>query len=177
MLYAEPYQHDRWTDHVERVQWTSRILNKFVEEWKIHTAVDPACGDGAILNSLPYQVEKCFGDYVSAPHVDVQGPLEDTLPLLAMPAEQRPYTVLVLTEIIEHVADPVAVLKLARQHFDWMLLTTPIDEDKTIHDNPQHIWSWGIDDMATLLHEAGWHGNVRDRLDTFWYDYQLWICG
>lgn len=178
-FYSEPYDHKRWEDHKQRVQWTIGILGPFVDKQNICYAFDPACGDGTILRSLPADVDKHFGDLVLAPHVDVIGPLEDTIPAHAThwddsnPCE----SLLILTEIIEHVKDPEQVLRLAHDNFEWLLLTTPINEIREKHFNPQHVWAWSQDEMRDLLKRTGWNTLYGAALNTFYYDYQLWICG
>lgn len=172
-LYSQSYNHERWEDHIERVQWTMKIINNFAETSNIDFAFDPACGDGAILRSLSDDIVKKYGDFVMAPHLDVVGPLEKTIPRGSGGFE----SLIILTEIIEHVCDPEQVLRLAKvANFDFLLLTTPINEVQEIHDNPQHVWAWSEDEMNALLRRTGWNPLFRNRLNTFWYDYQLWIC-
>lgn len=177
-IYDHPYDHTRWEDHVDRVAWTVRAGVDLVERRQAVQLVDLSCGDGAVLRGIQagvkHETELIFGDLVDADHVDLIGPIEATLESFSTRA--RAWNVLVLTETLEHLEDPDLVLRLARARFDSLLVTTPIDETLEAHDNVEHYWAWSEDDVRSMLTAAGWIPMMSDRMNTDWYDYQLWGC-
>lgn len=176
-IYDHPYDHTFWSDHVQRVAWTVANGVALVERRQTVSLVDLSCGDGAVLRGIQagvrHEVDVTFGDMVFADHLDLIGKIEDTLESFSTHA--RPWNMLVLTETLEHLEDPDLVLRLARSRFDSLLVTTPIDETDA-HGNEEHYWSWSEDDVLDMLTTAGWMPELRDRLNTGFYDYQLWGC-
>lgn len=178
VVYSHPYDHTRWSDHIDRVNWTIAHGIQLARETGSNHLVDLSCGDGAIVAGiqvgLDYPVKTTFGDLVPAEHVDMVGPIEKTI--RNFDESQAPGSLLVLTETLEHLCDPDFVLRAARSRFRAILVSTPIDEDAETHDNIEHYWSWGTDDVSGMLVEAGWTPIHFSRLDLHWYDFQLWGC-
>lgn len=180
-VYDHVYDHKKWQDHIDRIDWTVTNAKKFIRlfmDRKIDV-VDLTCGDGVVMNALLEAgwVEKYeMGDLVGADHLTLEGKIEDTLPLVSQKINGlRPWDLFICTETIEHVQDPEKLLAEIREASDHLLLTTPLDETVK-HDNPEHYWSWSREDMRELLLEAGWQPHKYDQLNTDWYDYQMWWC-
>lgn len=165
-VYARPYDHTRWPDHVERVAKTAATLDAFAAETGTATVADLSCGDGAILAQSRHPwAERYLGDYTTT------GPIEtaiQTLPRVGM---------FVLSETLEHVEDPDALLADIRARARHLLLTTPHGE--TGDANPEHYWGWDTDDIRAMLSAAGW-ANLRVELFTppscDYYTFQIWRC-
>jgi len=174
-VYDHPYDHTHWSDHVERVKWTIAHGIHLAHTVNAVNLVDLSCGDGAILRGIAEVLPEStlyFGDLVHAPHVEHVGPIEEALRLEGLCGD-----LLVMTETLEHLKDPDAVLRAARNRFRAILVSTPIDEDNDVHgDNVEHYWSWGTDDISEMLVEAGWTPIHFSRLDLPFYDFQLWGC-
>lgn len=172
-VYDHPYDHTHWPDHIERVRWTIAEGVQLAKQLKAVSLIDLSCGDGAVLRGIAAELPEStlyFGDLVHAPHVQHVGPIEEALRLEGLCAD-----LLVMTETLEHLADPDAVLRAARVRFRGLLVSTPIGEDAT-HDNIEHYWSWQMEDVLGMLTEAGWTPYRYARLDLPWYDFQLWGC-
>lgn len=174
-VYDHVYDHTLWADHVQRVAWTIAEGRQIAHELNAQVMSDLSCGDGAILCGIAAdrsEVKLIFGDLVPADHLDLIGPIEATIESFS---SEMPSDLLVMTETLEHLRDPDAVLRAARSRFRGLLVSTPIGEDTT-HDNIEHYWSWQMEDVLKMLTEAGWTPYRYARLDLPWYDFQLWGC-
>jgi len=165
-IYATPHDSDRWEDHRERVRLTIQAVGDLVGV--VDSAADLSCGNGKILAGI-LAGRKVYGDY--APGYPITGPIEDTLPDL------DPVDLLIMSETLEHLDDPDAVLRVARQKCGVMVLSTPTNEwDRHKDENAEHYWSWGLDDLAGMLLEAGFTDLTLRYLPLGYYDYQLWVA-
>lgn len=183
--YPQGYRHDVWPDHVERVAASVEMIEQYARH--IRTAADLSCGDGAILRSLPGLRTAWVGDLnASAPgdwpgstqwEIVPPGLLPDSLADLPEPVD-----LYVLSETIEHMDDPDALLRALTSCATYLFLSTPLDE--AAHSgNAEHYWSWGQADMHEMLMDAGWSPLEYRKLvprstvhlpDT--YHYQLWMA-
>lgn len=171
-IYAAPHRHDRWPDHVLRVQ-TTIALARWVHKPGTSVA-DLSCGDAAIATALN-EPATFLGDF--APTYLFTGPIEQTVHELRARIYPLRVGTFILSETIEHLDDPDSVLALLRGTADRLVLSTPIDEDLD-SENVEHYWSWGTDDMRAMLTAAGWEPFVLNelRLTDTEYDYQIWGC-
>lgn len=185
--YPDGYRHDVWADHVERVAASVDLIRRY--RGQIRTAADLSCGDGAVLRSLAPDLERMYlGDlnharvgrwFWSGADVEVipPGPLPDTLEHLPEPVD-----LFVLSETIEHVDDPDALLRAVRDHARYLFLSTPVEE-RADSGNTEHYWSWGVSDVHDMLTDAGWEPLERQTLEPEStrglpgaYLYQLWLA-
>jgi hypothetical protein len=177
-IYDHPYDHTRWEDHRQRVAWTIGAGVALVEDLQAVSLVDLSCGDGAVLRGIQagvkHETHLVFGDLVQADHVDLIGPIESSI-MYFNAVSGVDGRMLVLTETVEHLEDPDRILRIAREAFSSLLVTTPIDETDA-HGNEEHYWSWSEDDVRQMLVDAGWHIHTHDQFSTLWYNYQLWGC-
>lgn len=165
-VYAHPYDHTQWADHIERVHHTTAVLDALAARAAAQSVADLSCGDGAIVGQSrhPWQARH-LGDYVTT------GPIEGALNSLP------PVDVFVLSETLEHVEDPDALLARIRERARHLLLTTPHGE--TDDANPEHYWGWEADDVRPMLQQAGW---TDCRVELFtpksvpYYTFQIWTC-
>lgn len=165
-IYATPHNHHRFRDHELRVDLTVDV-GRWLGPWD--TIADLSCGNATIPDRIAYSgTTRYLGDF--APGYEYRGPLETTLDMI-------PHVQLyVCSETLEHVKDPPAVLHQIRGKAGTLLLSTPIGETKPT-DNPEHVWGWDVDDIATLLQETGWTQTLVClplRLPGWRYDYQIW---
>src|SRR5678816_2585915 len=104
-LYQTPHEHSKFPDHVLRVGETIKLGERLLDQWD-EVGADLSCGDGAILEALQLRV-KIFGDFAEGSY-DFCGPLDETI-------EKIPFVdVFVLCETIEHLDDPIGILKKIR---------------------------------------------------------------
>jgi len=180
--YPDGYKHDRWPDHIERVKASADLIDRY--RGAIRSAADLSCGDGAVLRSLDVPL-LYFGDLnlspdlYAVPHAVIlpAGPLPDTLVHLPAPVD-----LFVLSETIEHVDDPDALLRAIAPHARYLFLSTPLDEPASV-GNAEHYWGWGQADVHEMLQANGWNPlevqlftpqstlNYPDA-----YTFQLWMA-
>ncbi len=165
-VYSTQFNHANWSAHIERVNKTIRVLDKFAYNTHSQSVADLSCGDGAILEGSrhPWQ-KKWTGDYTTT------GPIETTIQLL-------PHVdMFVLSETLEHIEDPDDLLVKIRDRTDHLLLTTPHGEDTD--ENPQHYWGWDREALALMLDAAGFNVGECELFtpkSNEYYTFQIWTC-
>jgi hypothetical protein len=166
-LYATPYDHRRWTDHVRRAEATIDFCRSMLDGRVPDTAADLSCGDGVILDAIPAG-RKIYGDLVSAHPLDVVGPIETTIWTI------KSVDLLVNTETLEHLDDPDSVLVAIGEKAHTLLLSTPINawEDGS---NTEHYWAWDTDAVNTMITAAGFRIVKYIELP-LWYQFGVWGC-
>lgn len=166
-LYANPYDHRRWADHVRRVDATIDFCRSMLDSHVPDTVADLSCGDGVILDAIPAG-RKIYGDLVSTHPLDVVGPIETTIRMI------DPVDLLVNTETLEHLDDPDAVLKAIGKKARMLLLSTPVNawEDSS---NTEHYWAWDIDSVDAMIAAAGFRIVKYVELP-LWYQFGIWGC-
>lgn len=169
-IYGGTYYHDRWNEHINRVRWTTDRLNFFLDQHTsdIVTVNDLSCGDGAILKGLIGPTNRVYGDITKSDHLDVTGPIEETI-------ERRRGDLLICSETLEHLDDPAFLLNVASSRFKWICITTPLGEDEP-GKNEEHYWGWDLWGISSMLSENGWTPKWVDTLNQPYYTYQLWIA-
>lgn len=173
-LYAEPFDHTWHPQHVERIAATAELGHTVTPVPR--SIADLACGDGVLPRALARWSARHWGTAPVLilgdlyPRWPVVGPIEATVD------EIEPVEVFVLSEAIEHLDDPDAVLGRIRAH--WLLLSTPIGEvDPAL--NPEHYWGWDIAGVRELLEGTGWTPRTMRSLrprDGGVYTFQLWLA-
>jgi hypothetical protein len=182
--YPSGYRHDVWGDHVQRVSFSVSILTQWAGYWGIKTIADLSAGDGAIARGVASGLgvrddDVILGDINPCHDIGarIAGPLPDTLEELPAAGVD----LFILSETIEHVEDPDFLLEQIRQRARYLFVSTPVDESPVTHHNPEHYWSWGTNDVATMLGSAGWNPIdymifTPDPRPADGYDFQMWVC-
>jgi hypothetical protein len=164
-IYAIPHDHTRWQDHILRVNRTLEIAQSIKG---IKSVADLSAGNAFIINALGLK-ETYIGDY--APRYEYTGAVETTI-------EQIPNVDLyICSETLEHIDNPIALLKQIRKKTKFLILTTP--HAKFDDQNEEHYWAWDKDGIAELLTEAGFETVSFELLElaqSYYYDYQIWVC-
>ena len=168
-LYTSIYDHTRWADHKVRVQVTAGMAAWFPG---VQTCADLSCGDGAIMKLIEEKNgvgRSYYGDYV--PGYEFTGPIEKTI------NEIPNVDLFILSETIEHLENPDAVLAQIRQKTRYLILSTPDGETGT--DNPEHLWGWDNEEMKSMLQIAGFTPHTYVSLSfpiNPYYTFQIWGC-
>lgn len=164
-IYATPHEHTAWQDHIIRVNRTLEIAKTIPD---VALAADLSAGDAFIIKGLDC-VRTFIGDY--APRYEYKGAIEETI-------EQIPDVDLyICSETLEHIDNPVEVLKQIRKKTKYLLLTTPHAKWNDV--NEEHYWAWDKDGIQELLTEAGFETVSFELLELaqdYYYDYQIWVC-
>lgn len=165
------YDHTRWPDHIQRVEFTVEFVRGIAAEFGCRSIADLSCGDGAVVFRSGLE-EWHMGDMVPGPHCGYHGPIEETIHRIP------DVDLFVLSETLEHVDDPVSLLRDIRSKARTLVLSTPYGE--TDDGNPEHYWGWDLDGIEELLESAGWwpDRSVLFTPDTeqVYYTYQIWAA-
>lgn len=169
-IYDHVYDHTKWTEHMTRVNWTIRRLQRFIDLQRpeITSVADLSCGDGAILNGLSVQ-RKIYGDVVMAPHLTI-GAVKAEISVRDTRAD-----LLVCSETLEHLDDPDQFLRDAQENFRYIAITTPLGEDFP-EKNWEHYWGWDLIGINDMLRATQWYPLVEETLPLDFYTYQFWIA-
>lgn len=179
--YPGGYRHAQWTDHVERVDASVGFLHPWTTDMR--SVADLSCGDAEIVRRLHLPVA-VLGDLNGAPYIPGMppgitaappGPLPDTLEYLS---PMDPVDLYVCSETLEHLDDPDGFLSRLPALARHLFVSTPVAETRG-QGNEEHYWSWDVDDLRTMLTDAGWL--PRDQIiftpvSVAYYTFQFWFC-
>jgi len=149
--------------HVARLHAAATLAAKLAHETSV-PVVDLGAGDGALLSLLPETVRtKSFGyDVISNDIIYAQRARGVELRPTANLFDDLDYSefelgpVIVLTEVLEHMANPHGFLaKLhARPEVRYVVASSPYTETPDKHEW-NHAWTWDVAGYRTMFAEAG----------------------
>jgi len=164
-IYAKPHEHHHWADHVIRVNRTLEIAKAIAG---VKSAADLSAGDAFVINGLKLDASY-VGDF--APKYEITGAIEKTI-------DQIPVVDLfILSETLEHLDNPLAVLKQIRAKTKTLLLSTP--HARWDDNNEEHYWAWDKSGILELLMSAGFTAvsfELLELQEKYYYDYQIWVA-
>lgn len=165
--------------HLEQVHHQPRLFKAaaFVHSAAVDlggaTVSDLGCGDGGLLSLLADfpEVTAAWGyDFapanaagwaergVTASAVDVFGADWDFVHL---------GEIAVMTEVLEHVADPHGVVaRLRARNVKRLVCSSPWDESPARHC-PEHAWAWDVEGYARMVEGAGWTIRQHEQVGGF----------
>lgn len=117
------------------------------------TVTDLGCGDGEMLTMLPPHARAWGYEAGAADAAAGQGRGLDVrqADILRDPLDYG--DLLIASEVLEHLDDPVAFLKaLPERH---LVASSPSAETGEWH-NPIHSWAWDLEGYQNLLERGGW---------------------
>jgi SAM-dependent methyltransferase len=159
--------------HVPRLHAAAGLVQDLADLYGQVTVSDLGCGDGGLLSLVQGMrgVTDCWGyDFspanaagwtergVHALHADVFGADWDSV---------RLGDVVVMTEVLEHLADPHGVLRRLRGRGVRLLVcSSPWNENPAGH-SPEHAWAWDMAGYLHMLEGAGWSVRVQQQASLF----------
>ncbi len=183
--YVEHWRPFRWDESwIERPRlWTSAVALALGAP---RSVCDPACGDATVVMRA-HDISPIGCAILGDMSPDTIG----LIPALPFDAERRvsdafdtleaidPVDAIVLTEILEHLEDPDALLRLAARKAQWLVASSPIVPDGLDHTT-QHLWAFDMDGYRDMLTEAGWSPAVWMTANCIDHPYragfQVWGC-
>lgn len=135
------------------------------------TVSDLGCGDGGLLSLLAsyagidawgydFQPSNAAGwteRNVSAQACDVFGADRDTVQV---------GQVAVVTEVLEHLADPHGAVRWIGERARWIVASSPWQERPGRHDEC-HAWAWDLAGYQALIRQGGFDVVAHDRVGPF----------
>lgn len=180
--YQVVRSNDAWPDHKARTLVTASAI-----AWcRPDTVIDPACGDASIVSAAHrlWPIRKAYLSDISLPQIAHLWGMDLGYDASLAPGDAfevldglPKVDVIVLTEILEHIEDPGALLALARTKAARVVASSPLDEDPG-RGNHEHVWSFSKEDYRGLLEAAGWNPVAYHELSFFppYYTFQLWVA-
>lgn len=147
------HQHRPRAPHLEQPDHRARLLAtaKLIRDLAPASVVDLGCGDGGLL-SLIADIPSWGYDFAPA---NAQGWIDR-----GVTAEQRDVfttrepirwgQVAVMTEVLEHLADPHGVVEWVSRHAEWVVASSPKDETGARHGDC-HAWAWDLAGYRALF--------------------------
>jgi hypothetical protein len=166
-----PHLEQEW--HRPRLERAAQLVQEAsLRSGKPLTVSDLGCGDGGLLSLLDGQpgIFDAWG-YDFAP-ANAAGWPERGVKALALDVfgadrdKVRLGGVSVLTEVLEHVADPHGTAAWVATKSRWLVCSSPWNESTADHD-PSHAWAWDLEGYAAMLTGAGWTVVVHDSVGLF----------
>lgn len=135
------------------------------------TVSDLGCGDGGLLSLLKGMPDQLHWGYDFQPSNEAgwreRGVDAELLDVFgAGRSEAALGEVSVMTEVLEHVADPEDVLRWVRAGSKRLVCSSPWNEGPGNHC-PEHAWAWDMDGYAALLRRAGWQIERHEQVGLF----------
>lgn len=193
-LPNRPFDHvAHWRDHRWDANWIERprlwASASALALGSPDSVADPACGDATVVmrahDLRPIQ-RAVLGD-ISPDTIRSLVPAD--LPFDAQIAVgdafdtlrgMDPVDAIVLTEIIEHLEDPDALLRLAGERARWLVASSPIVPEGVEDHTAQHLWSFDMAGYREMLEDAGWRPKVWFLAGCDGHPYaagfQVWGC-
>lgn len=176
----EFHQHRERAPHLEQAHHQARLHTaaKLIRRSPVGTTFsDLGCGDGGLLSLVQEGFHDAWGyDFqpsnaagwaergVRAYAADVFGADRETVVI---------GTVVAMTEVLEHLADPHGVLRWLHEYesggtpvVETLVCSSPVNESGGLHDEC-HAWAWDAVGYASLVAGAGWTVVDHEVVDPF----------
>lgn len=157
--------------HRPRLLRAAELVVMAMHGVRMGTVSDLGCGDGGLLSVLHTKYGlPCWGyDFapanaagwtergVKAQQADVFGEDRGRIEF---------GDVTVVTEVLEHIADPHGAVRWIGQNSRWIVASSPFTEGPWGHDEC-HAWAWDPDGYRALITQGGFEIIEHNGLDPF----------
>lgn len=148
--------------HRPRLELAAEFVRQAASDYPLTFTVhvsDLGCGDGGLLSLFADDPLIAWGyDFcpANAPGWKERGVNADALDVFGTDRPRVVFgDVVVMTETLEHLADPHEAVAWARRHADWLVCSSPWNENSIQHC-AEHAWAWNPEGYAAMIINAGW---------------------
>ena len=163
----EFHKHRERAPHLEQPMHEARLkkVAECVKNLRPRTVTDLGCGDGGLLSlirdipSRGYDFQPSNEDGWQERRVSA-----DQLDFVAHPECIIWGELVVMTEVLEHLADPHAMVELASKYAKYVVASSPFGETPEYHAE-EHAWGWDREGYENLFNL---HWTVLDHFTLNW---------
>jgi 2-polyprenyl-3-methyl-5-hydroxy-6-metoxy-1,4-benzoquinol methylase len=163
----ETAPHLEQEGHRDRLLLTANMVEQAIVEGA-KNIIDLGAGDGGLLSLFPmysskWQLESIYGYDLQQSNVDaaekrgVQVDLLDVVNTYDWLDDVWTETVVVATEMLEHLVDPHQFVQNLKKftRAEWLVASSPYTETAESHYE-FHTWAWDLEGYRALLENNGW---------------------
>jgi hypothetical protein len=158
--YRERAPHLEQAGHRPRLLLAAEFVREALSRPDAFTVSDLGCGDGGLLSlikgipdTISWGYDFCPANEAGWAERGVKAYLKDALSDLD--AVGTVGDVVVMTEVLEHIANPHGVLRRLRSRSKSLVCSSPWNENLNNH-SPEHAWAWDLEGYASMIQSAGW---------------------
>ena len=140
---------------LQRATMTADLVSLAASLTGAATVTDLGCGDGSLLAMLPPHLDAWGYELGSGDVTHARSRGLDVRQADILSGQLEYGDLIIASEVLEHLADPVAFLK-ALPHDPLLIASSPSAETGDWH-NPIHAWAWDLDGYRDLLGRGGYH--------------------
>lgn len=165
----ERARHLEQPQHRPRLLRAAELVAKAGDRLDV-TVSDLGCGDGGLLFLLAVRGFTCWGyDFAPANAAGwiERGVTAEALDVFGADREKVKFGgVTVVTEVLEHLADPHGVVRWIGQNSRYIVASSPYTEGPWGHDEC-HAWAWDPEGYHALIEQGGFEIIEHNGLDPF----------
>lgn len=175
--------HREQLPHQDRMNAAADMVGRAVRELDVCSVVDLGAGDGGLLQMARERCEgflppdRFHGYDLMEPNV-MYGRMTRNMDVrlgnfLTEDIEWCHLTL--ITEVLEHLEDPHAAVRMIAEHSDWLVASSPSTETAEAH-TPEHAWAWDPEGYRTLLEQGGYEPLEARLVENGDMGFQVWLA-
>lgn len=141
--------------HRPRIVLAARMVADAAIRWPVTSVVDLGSGDGGMLSLVGPALRKWGYDIAPAAVTAGMQRGIDIRRANVLTDDIEWGDIAVATEILEHLIDPHAFVRMVAEHSPMMVCSSPCEETSESHYE-FHAWAWDFDGYRALIEQAGY---------------------